>query len=118
MMRSPDAPAPAIWWVTQDIPLAARVLECGAQAVSPRDELFTPDTIAERLSMRDFMDEVRGAAYGPAALRPCMPATGRPSRITSTPGGRARLTAAHGDVLHSNVQFRKRQIGKPRKMAR
>lgn len=57
--------------VTQDIPLAARVLECGAQAVTPRGEAFAPDIIAERLSMRNFMDELRGAGVltgGPAPL--------------------------------------------------
>lgn len=57
--------------VTQDIPLAARVLERGAQAVTPRGERFTADNIAQRLSMRNFMDELRGAGVqtgGPAAL--------------------------------------------------
>lgn len=47
--------------VTQDIPLAARVLERGAEAVNPRGERYTADNIAERLSMRNFMDELRGA---------------------------------------------------------
>jgi len=47
--------------VTQDIPLAARVLERGAGAVNPRGEEFTSDNIAQRLSMRDFMEELRGA---------------------------------------------------------
>ena len=57
--------------VTQDIPLAARVLANGADAVDPRGERFTADTIAERLSMRNFMDELRGAGVqtgGPAAF--------------------------------------------------
>jgi uncharacterized protein YaiI (UPF0178 family) len=57
--------------VTQDIPLAARVLEKGAEAVNPRGERFTPDTIAERLSMRNFMEELRGAGVqtgGPAVF--------------------------------------------------
>ncbi|MBB1089124.1 YaiI/YqxD family protein [Lysobacter sp. SG-8] len=57
--------------VTQDIPLAARVLEKGADAVNPRGERYTPDTIAERLSMRNFMEELRGAGIqtgGPAAF--------------------------------------------------
>ena len=40
--------------VTQDIPLAARVLEKGAVAVNPRGEPFTQDNIAQRLSMRNF----------------------------------------------------------------
>jgi uncharacterized protein YaiI (UPF0178 family) len=57
--------------VTQDIPLAARVLERGAEAVNPRGERFTIDNIAQRLSMRNFMDELRGAGVqtgGPAAF--------------------------------------------------
>jgi len=47
--------------VTQDIPLAALVIEKGALALDPRGELHTLDTIAQRLSMRNFMDELRGA---------------------------------------------------------
>jgi uncharacterized protein len=47
--------------VTQDIPLAARVLEKGGIAVNPRGERYTPDNMAERLSMRNFMEELRGA---------------------------------------------------------
>ncbi|PBJ83079.1 DUF188 domain-containing protein [Lysobacteraceae bacterium NML93-0399] len=57
--------------VTQDIPLAARVIERGAEAIDPRGARFTADNIAERLSMRNFMDELRGAGVqtgGPAAL--------------------------------------------------
>ena len=47
--------------VTQDIPLAARVLEKGGIAVNPRGDRYTPDNMAERLSIRDFMEELRGA---------------------------------------------------------
>ena len=57
--------------VTQDIPLASRVLANGAQAVNPRGERFTADNIAERLSVRDFMEELRGAGVqtgGPATF--------------------------------------------------
>lgn len=57
--------------ITQDIPLAARVLEKGGAALNPRGERYTAGTIAERLSMRDFMDELRGAGVqtgGPAPL--------------------------------------------------
>jgi uncharacterized protein YaiI (UPF0178 family) len=57
--------------VTQDIPLAARVIERGVHALHPRGERYTADTIAERLSMRNFMDELRGAGVqtgGPAAF--------------------------------------------------
>lgn len=57
--------------VTQDIPLAARVLERGADALNPRGERYTRDAIAERLSLRNFMEELRGAGVqtgGPATL--------------------------------------------------
>jgi uncharacterized protein YaiI (UPF0178 family) len=57
--------------VTQDIPLAARALEKGAVAVNPRGDLYTPENMAERLSMRNFMDELRGSGVqtgGPAAF--------------------------------------------------
>ena len=57
--------------VTQDIPLAARVLEKHAQAVDPRGERYTANTIAERLSVRSFMEELRGAGVqtgGPATF--------------------------------------------------
>lgn len=57
--------------VTQDIPLAALVLEKGGIALNPRGELYTPDNMAERLSMRNFMDELRGSGVqtgGPAVF--------------------------------------------------
>ena len=59
--------------VTADIPLAAAAIEKGAHALNPRGELYTTDNIRERLSMRNFMDELRGsgvATGGPAALGP------------------------------------------------
>ena len=46
--------------VTQDIPLAAAVIEKDALALDPRGELHTRDTIAQRLTLRNFMDELRG----------------------------------------------------------
>jgi uncharacterized protein len=55
--------------VTADIPLAAAVLEKGAVAIDPRGTVHTPDTIAERLSLRNFLDELRGTGIdtgGPA----------------------------------------------------
>lgn len=59
--------------VTQDIPLAAAVIAKGALAMHPRGELYTAETIAQRLGMRNFMDELRGAGVdtgGPAAFHP------------------------------------------------
>ena len=57
--------------VTQDIPLAARVLEKGGIAVDPRGDRYTPDNMSERLSIRDFMEALRGAGVqtgGPPAF--------------------------------------------------
>lgn len=57
--------------VTQDVPLAALVLDKGGIALDPRGELYTPDTMAQRLSMRNFMEELRGAGVqtgGPAVF--------------------------------------------------
>lgn len=47
--------------ITADIPLAAAVIGKCAHALDPRGELYTQDTIRERLSVRNFMDELRGA---------------------------------------------------------
>ena len=57
--------------VTSDIPLAAEVLAKGAEAVSPRGERFSPDTIRGQLTMRDFMDTMRSSGVvggGPPPL--------------------------------------------------
>jgi uncharacterized protein len=47
--------------ITADIPLAAEILERGAEAIDPRGERYSRDTIRERLVMRDFMDLMRGS---------------------------------------------------------
>jgi uncharacterized protein YaiI (UPF0178 family) len=47
--------------VTADIPLAAAVLERGAHALNPRGEMYTAANIAERLSMRNFLEELRSS---------------------------------------------------------
>jgi uncharacterized protein YaiI (UPF0178 family) len=57
--------------VTADIPLAAAVIEKGGHALNPRGELYTKDNIRERLTMRNFMGELRNTGVqtgGPAAL--------------------------------------------------
>ena len=47
--------------ITADIPLAARIVEKGALGLDPRGELYTEENVGERLSMRDLMQELRGA---------------------------------------------------------
>ena len=57
--------------ITADIPLAAAVLERGAHALNPRGEMYTAANIAERLSMRNFLEELRSSGVqtgGPAAF--------------------------------------------------
>lgn len=45
--------------ITQDIPLAALLVPKGVVAIDPRGELFSEENIAERLSVRNFMQELR-----------------------------------------------------------
>lgn len=57
--------------VTGDIPLAALVLEKGGFALNPRGDFYTKDTIAQQLTMRAFMEELRSGGVdtgGPAAF--------------------------------------------------
>ena len=57
--------------VTADIPLAAEAIAKGAEALNPRGELYSPDTIRGVLAMRDFMDTMRSSGMvggGPPPL--------------------------------------------------
>ncbi|MBK9550020.1 MAG: YaiI/YqxD family protein [Gemmatimonadetes bacterium] len=47
--------------VTQDIPLAARLVPAGITVLDPRGEEHTEETIGERLSIRNLMESFRGA---------------------------------------------------------
>ena len=66
--------APGDLVITADIPLAAQVVACGAVALDPRGEVYTAETVGERLAVRDLTEELRwagvatggSAAYGPA----------------------------------------------------
>lgn len=57
--------------ITADIPLAALAIERGAHALNPRGEFYTPDSIKQRLSMRNFLEELRSNGVntgGPAVI--------------------------------------------------
>ena len=60
--------------VTSDIPLAAEVIEKGAQVITSRGEKYTRNNVRQRLNMRDFMDTMRSSSVevggGPPALGP------------------------------------------------
>jgi hypothetical protein len=57
--------------ITADIPLASQVLERQAHALNPRGEMYTAANIAERLSMRNFLEDLRSSGVqtgGPNAF--------------------------------------------------
>jgi len=63
--------APGDLVITADIPLAAEVLAKGGLALNPRGELYSKDTIKQKLTMRDFMETLRASGIqsgGPATL--------------------------------------------------
>jgi uncharacterized protein YaiI (UPF0178 family) len=57
--------------VTADVPLAAAAIDKGGTALNPRGELYTKENVRERLSVRNFLDELRSGGVntgGPPAL--------------------------------------------------
>ncbi len=57
--------------ITADIPLAADIVEKGGIALNPRGEKYTKENIKQRLTMRNFMEEMRStgqATGGPPPL--------------------------------------------------
>jgi len=66
-----DAVEPGDLVITADIPLAAGVVARGALALNPRGELYSTNNVADHLSRRNLMDELRGlgiAGGGPPPL--------------------------------------------------
>lgn len=58
--------------ITADIPLAARVVEKGAQALRPRGGMLTEENVQAQLSLRDFKDDLRATGVetgGPPPFR-------------------------------------------------
>jgi len=47
--------------VTADIPLAALLVPKGVVVLDPRGEEYTTESVGERLSVRDFMDQLRSS---------------------------------------------------------
>ncbi|WP_151709880.1 YaiI/YqxD family protein [Acinetobacter brisouii] len=56
--------------ITQDIPLAAQVIDKGGVAIHPRGEIFTTTNIKARLHLRDYMDTLRGAGVQTGGPKP------------------------------------------------
>ena len=59
--------------ITADIPLAAAAIAQDAYVLTPRGELLDQNSIRQRLSMRNFLDELRNSGVetgGASALAP------------------------------------------------
>lgn len=79
--------------ITQDIPLADELLTKGAQALSPRGELFTHENIKSRLNIRDFIETMRSSGVQ----------TGGPNALSEAD---KRQFASHFDRILSQAQRR------------
>lgn len=56
--------------ITADIPLAALLVPKGVAVIDPRGDEYTAESIGERLSVRNFMNDLRGTGVqtgGPAS---------------------------------------------------
>jgi uncharacterized protein len=56
--------------ITADIPLAAILVEKGLLVLDPRGEQYNAENVRERLSIRDFMDSLRGAGVETGGAKP------------------------------------------------
>lgn len=57
--------------ISHDIPLAAQLVENGVTVIDPRGELYSAENVRERLSIRNFMHDLREDGVrtsGPAAF--------------------------------------------------
>ena len=56
--------------VTNDIPLADRVLKAGGAAIAPNGRAFTPDSIGSALAQRSIMEHIRSTGEITGGPRP------------------------------------------------
>ena len=56
--------------ITADIPLAAILVEKGLTVLDPRGEQYSEENVRERLSIRDFMESLRGSGVETGGARP------------------------------------------------
>jgi uncharacterized protein YaiI (UPF0178 family) len=60
--------------VTNDIPLADRVLKAGGAAIAPNGRPFTPDSIGSALAQRSIMEHIRSTGEITGGPKPFGPA--------------------------------------------
>ncbi|MEX2284555.1 MAG: YaiI/YqxD family protein [Gemmatimonadota bacterium] len=56
--------------ITADIPLAAILVQKGLIVLDPRGEQYSAENVQERLSIRDFMDSLRGSGVETGGSKP------------------------------------------------
>lgn len=56
--------------ITADIPLAAILVANGIIVLDPRGEQYTAENVRERLSIRDFMESLRGSGVETGGAKP------------------------------------------------
>jgi uncharacterized protein len=56
--------------ITADIPLAADLVAKQVIVLDPRGELYSEENVRERLSVRDFMESLRGAGVETGGAKP------------------------------------------------
>ncbi|MEJ2502342.1 MAG: YaiI/YqxD family protein [Gemmatimonadota bacterium] len=56
--------------ITADIPLAAELVENDVRVLDPRGQEYSAANVRERLSIRDFMDSLRGAGVETGGAKP------------------------------------------------
>jgi uncharacterized protein YaiI (UPF0178 family) len=59
--------------VTADIPLASILVAKGVRVIDPRGEEYTAENVGERLTVRDFMESLRGSGVETGGSRPYGP---------------------------------------------
>jgi uncharacterized protein len=59
--------------ITADVPLAARCVKAGADAIAPNGKAFTADAIGMALATRNLMDDLRSAGQVTSGPRPFSP---------------------------------------------
>ena len=100
--------------VTADIPLAAEVIAKGGEALNPRGERYSPDTIRGVLAMRDFLDTMRSSGNvggGRRRSRRRIATHSRDSSIPGLHGGRA-ADVREAAQRHRAQRARLRRFGK------
>lgn len=56
--------------ITADLPLAGELVSKGVLTIDPRGDEYSPDTVRSRLSVRDFMDHMRGSGMTTGGAAP------------------------------------------------